>query len=70
MSARQCLSCGGAGTKRPTNRELVPCGRCEASGQVVTCMGCGDDMPEPEAYREGEFCGACREAMDHPEVAA
>lgn len=64
---RVCPACGGNGAYWPDARI---CGPCQGSGAVTTCMGCGDDMPEPEAFREGEFCIGCREALDHKESAS
>jgi len=65
--AHQCGSCGGNGAFWPTAEVCHP---CEGSGERVTCLGCGSDMPEPEAFREGAFCKDCRAGDYRDERAA
>lgn len=65
--SHKCCACNGAGHLKPDAR---PCAPCDGTGEMVTCMGCGGDMPSSEAEEHGEFCGDCRKALDRDEVAA
>lgn len=61
-----CLDCDGRGGDRDhdADGQWCRCEGCDGSGRMVTCMQCGDAMPEPEASRAGAYCGGCRGRLD------
>jgi len=65
--AHTCGLCGGNGAHWP-NAEV--CAPCMGSGEQVPCLGCGADMPEPQAFEEGAFCTDCRAGEYRDERAA
>lgn len=74
IDAEACPHCRGAGAwwgALPLGGAGIGvCVHCQASGEVCACLECGCEMPEPEVFRAGQFCGPCRVALDAPEMAA
>lgn len=63
---RACPACSGTQTGAWDSNEgrRMPCGHCDGSGHVVTCLECGCDVSAPEAEEMGHYCARCRVALD------
>lgn len=68
---RNCPACHGSTVGRWDRNEgrCMPCGHCDGSGSVVTCLGCACDVSAPEAEEMGAYCARCRKDLDRPEAA-